>query len=215
MHYLFADEAGDFHFAKNRSASTYFILCTVQIPDCNIGEKVLSLRRQLAWNKLLIEGPFHCSEDKEPVREAMFQLLAGEKFRIDATILEKSKAEPRIRQQEYFYKHAWFYHFKHIAPTFLKRNDELHVYAASLGEKKKRMSFKEAINDVVQQITRDISWVVSFWSAESDPCLQVADYCAWAIQRKWERGDSRRYDMIKHNIKTEFDLFKPGTTHYY
>jgi hypothetical protein len=27
----------------------------------------------------------------------------------------------------------------------------------------------------------------------SDPCLQVADYCTWAIQRKWERGDERSH----------------------
>jgi len=25
---------------------------------------------------------------------------------------------------------------------------------------------------------------------------KVADYCAWAIQRKWERDDLRSYELI-------------------
>ncbi len=56
---------------------------------------------------------------------------------------------------------------------------------------------------------------VAFWPAESDPCLQVADYCVGAIQRKWERGDHRSYDLIKDKIETEFDAWAVGTRHYY
>jgi hypothetical protein len=52
-------------------------------------------------------------------------------------------------------------------------------------------------------------------SAATDPCLQVADYCAWVIQRKWERGDTVSYDMIREKIATEFDLWKNGPNHYY
>jgi len=57
--------------------------------------------------------------------------------------------------------------------------------------------------------------IESHWPPESDPCLQVADYCVWAIQRKWERDDSRSYDLIKDKIESEFDVWSIGSTHYY
>lgn len=50
---------------------------------------------------------------------------------------------------------------------------------------------------------------------ESDPCLQIADYCTWAIQRQWERNDTRSTDLIKDKIKTQFDVWGRGETYYY
>ena len=45
--------------------------------------------------------------------------------------------------------------------------------------------------------------------------LQVTDYCNWAVFRKWERGDSRSYDLVKGAIQSEFDIFRSGTRYYY
>jgi hypothetical protein len=74
--------------------------------------------------------------------------------------------------------------------------DEVFVVASSLGTKKKRGTFHEAVDDVVAQVSPCASHRVAFWPAASDPCLQVVDYCVWAIQRKWERDDRRSYDLI-------------------
>jgi hypothetical protein len=84
-----------------------------------------------------------------------------------------------------------------------------------LGTKKKRAGFHSAVDDVVSQVSPCASHRVAFWPAESDPCLQVADYCIWAIQRKWERDDNRSYDLIKDKVASEFDAWKVGTNHYY
>jgi hypothetical protein len=37
----------------------------------------------------------------------------------------------------------------------------------------------------------------------SEPCLVVADYCTWAIQRKWERDDQRSHELIAGKIASE------------
>jgi hypothetical protein len=71
------------------------------------------------------------------------------------------------------------------------------------------------VDDVVRQVSPCASHRVAFWPAESDPCLQVADYCTWAIQRKWERGDTRSYDLIEDKIESEFDAWEIGANHYY
>ena len=134
---------------------------------------------------------------------------------MDATILEKRKAQPHLQAERELYKMAWFLHFKHVAPRVATKTDRLMVMAASLGTKKKKATFHRAVDDVVWQVSPCHSYRVAFWSMESDPCLQVADYCTWAIQRKWERNDTRSYDLIKDKIKSEKDIWRVGTKYYY
>lgn len=112
-------------------------------------------------------------------------------------------------------KLAWFLHFKHVARRIARPTDRLFVAAASLGTKKKRGTFHAAVDDVVRQVSPCRSHRVAFWPAASDPCLQVADYCTWAIQRRWERNDDRSHTLIRSKIQSEFDVWQRGTTLYY
>jgi hypothetical protein len=48
-----------------------------------------------------------------------------------------------------------------------------------------------------------------------EPLLWAADYCAWAIQRKWEMEDDRSHKLIAHTIKSEYDLWEVGQTHFF
>ena len=214
--YLFADESGCLTFAHGRNVSKYFILCTIHLESCDIGTGLLDLRREMAFSGLATDEVLHATSDKQVVRDKVFDFISRQDFRIDATILEKSKAQPQIKTTEdIFYKHAWYYHFKHVAPKIVLPGDELFLSAASIGTKGKKSAFRDSVNDVARQILDEATWETIFWPAASDPCLQVADYCAWAIQKKWEHGDVRSYNLIRDKIHTEYDLWMRGTTHYY
>jgi len=213
--YVFADEAGNFDFSVGPGATRYFVLCTVSADSCDIGDDLLHLRRELGWRGLHLDQHFHATEDPQAVRDEIFDLLGRSNFRVDATILEKRKAQPHLQSERALYKMAWYLHFKHVAPLVATRHDRLMVMAASLGTKKKRSAFHRAVDDVVEQVAPCHSYRVAFWSMESDPCLQVADYCTWAIQRKWERGDTRSYDLIEKKIKSEKDIWRIGSKLYY
>lgn len=177
---------------------------------------MLALRRDMAWRGLPVGEQLHATADKNDVRREVFSLLSGQDFRIDVTILEKSKAQPHTRKSpDTFYKYAWFYHFKHVGPALLAGVTEAHIFAAALGTKKGQAVYTAAVNDVIQQIVQRQQWATSFPRAAAEPCLQIADYCAWAIQRKWERGDTWAYDLISNKIKTEYDLWRMGAKHYY
>ncbi len=52
-------------------------------------------------------------------------------------------------------------------------------------------------------------------SSTSHPMLQVADYCCWAINRKWKDGDLRSFSKIESVVLTEFDVFRGGKKEYY
>lgn len=213
--YVFADEAGNFDFSDGSSATRYFILCTIAADDCGVGDALLKLRRDLGWKGIHLDRVFHATEDPQNVRDEVFGLLADMEFRIDATILEKRKAEPHLRNDRSLYKMAWYLHFKHVAPRVAGPDDTLFVAASSLGTKAQRHALHSAVDDVVRQVSTCRSHRVAFWPANSDPCLQVADYCTWAIQRKWERGDDRSHVLIVDKIRSEFDVWRRGRTTYY
>ena len=213
--HVFADEAGNFDFSSKDGASRYFLLGTLAL-DPKAGESLLRLRRDLAWAGVGLESTFHASEDEQAVRDAVFRMLQETPFRFDATLLEKRKTKPELQKNhERFYKTAWYLHFKYVCPQIVGSDDELMVIAASLWTRARRKALRTAIGDVVAQSSRCKSWRVAWWPSESDPCLQIADYCAWAVQRKHERGDDRSYKLIKDKIRTEFRAFEVGSTVYY
>lgn len=214
--YVFADEAGDFVFKRKDGASRYFILCTIATTDCHLSNDLLALRRDIAMNGEPERDKLHATADKQDLRDRVFALLAKSHMRIDATLLEKSKALPKVRATEAtFYRYAWYYHFKHVGPLLTAVHKRLLITAAALGTKKTRAAFKEGLNNTIQQITPRNCWEASFHDSSKDPYLWVADYCAWAIQRKWERNDLRSYNLISSKIRSEFDLWRFGTHHYY
>jgi hypothetical protein len=212
--YVFADEAGNFDFSRQPGASRYFILCTIASTDCDVGDALLSLRRELGWRGLHLDRVFHATEDPQAVRDEVFALLAGMDCWVDATILEKSKAQAHLKDQAQLYKMAWFLHFKKLV-WHMSSSDRLFVAASSLGTKKARHALHAAVDEVVLQLSPCRSHRVAFWPADSDPCLQVADYCTWAIQRRWERGDERSHALIAPKIRSEFDVWQRGQEHYY
>jgi hypothetical protein len=213
--YVFADEAGNFDFSLNQGATRYFILATATMDDGALGQRLLELRRELAWQGLYLDRTFHASEDAQAIRDQVFALLQDAPFRVDTTILEKRKAQPHLQSEQGIYKMAWYLHFKYVAPQIVTRNDRLLVTAASLGTKKKRGLFHAAIDSVVFQVAPCASHRVAFWPFQSDPCLQIADYCTWAIQRKWESADLRSHVLIAPKIASEFDVWQIGQTFYY
>lgn len=213
---IFADESGNFDFSLRPGASRYFILTTVACADYSVGDALLQLRRQLAWEGLGVNSEFHATTDSLDVRARVFALLRQHDFRVDATILEKAKAQPQTRTtDETFYQYAWYYHLRRLASRIVRPNDEMFVVGASLGTKKKRVLMHNAVRDVVRQVAPTVHYRTASWSADSEPCLQVADYCCWALSRKWERNNTSDYDLIASKVASEYDLWRTGTTRYY
>ena len=197
------------------SAST-FLLCTVTMHDCVVANELLNLRRRLAWEGLPLGEYFHASEERQVVRDRVFDVICKHDFTVQVTVMEKSKAQPHIRlTRPTFYQYGWFYHFKHgVSKRVLPSVDTL-VTAATIGTRKERAAFQGAVNSVMRQTMQPGKWKTDFCAAAADPCVQVADYCAWAVQRKYEMHDARSYDLIKDRISYEYDLWGRGRTHYY
>lgn len=214
--FLYADEAGCFTFKKRDGASRYFILGSIITEDADQFAPLLRLRRELQIAGEPDRMKLHATTDSQAVRNEVYSILSSCKFKADFTILEKDKAQPQTRESDVtFYKYAWYYHFKHIGPKRCFSYDKSLITAASLGTKKTKASFKAAVNNAVQQVLPRNKWEVCFPQSSEEPLLWVADYATWAVQRKWEREDTRSYELISDKIETEFDLWSRGTRRYY
>ena len=184
--------------------------------NTNVGQALLELRRDLLMEGHGERHMLHASADPKPVRDRVYALLQAHDFRIDATIFEKSKAQPQTRIDEpTFYQYAWYYHLKYVIPRIVRRNDRIMITGAALNTRKSKVAFKQAINNSVQQLLPRNRWEVSFLQCAEDPCLWVADYCAWAIQRKYELGRTREHQLVSRLVRSEYDIWRNGQTHYY
>jgi hypothetical protein len=214
--YVFADESGDMTFKRGANISRFFIITTVVLDDLGICEALLGLRREMAWDGQGHLAELHATENEQAVRDEVFKLLGKHRFRIDATILDKPKAQPKIRPSTMrFYKYAWFYHLKALAPSIAGKRDELHLIVSSFFERRRRKEYHAEVHDALAQTSPTVKYQVACWETASEPGLVVADYCSWAMFKKWERGDKRSYDLIKPKIGTEYNLFAGGPKNYY
>jgi hypothetical protein len=202
--YLFGDEAGNFDFSARPGAGRYFMLATVTMGSWQAGDRIQALRRRLAWRGVHLGAVLHASEDPQAVRDEVFQTVGRCELRIDATIIDKTTVPAELRDPHRLYRYAWHEHFRRIAADIARPGDRLLAVASDLGTRKRRGAFHLAVDDAVRSAAR-CSHRVAFWPNVSEPCLVVADYCTWAIQRKWERGDERSYELIATKITTEIE----------
>lgn len=207
--HVFSDEAGCLTFKPpGRGVSRYFMIGTIASEDCAVGDSLLSLRRALAWKGVHLEQ-FHATNDKPHIRDRVFATIANSPLRYDVTILDKTRAFESVKAKGplYFYQLAWYQHLKYVAPRIAKPSDELLVVASSLKIKGKKKVVHDAVKSVVNQVSTASVSHTAFVRTETDPCLQAADYLTWAVQRKYETGDSQAYDVIAHQVHTEFAPF--------
>jgi hypothetical protein len=176
---VFSDEAGCLTFKPpGNGVSRYFMIGTVAMEDCAIGEELLQLRRELAWAGVHLDQ-FHATSDKQRVRDRVFDVISRADVRYDVTILEKQKVYDYLREDPLrFYKTAWYLHFKYVAPRIVGPLDELLVVASSLQINRKKKLVHAAVSDVVAQVSPTVVFHTAFAQTMSDPCLQVADYLA-------------------------------------
>ncbi|MFI6078893.1 DUF3800 domain-containing protein [Actinoplanes sp. NPDC051343] len=218
--YLFSDESGNLDFARHVGASRYFSVATILIEEHHLAElraRLTVLRDKLAWADHGLDSYFHATQNDPQTRRDVLEVLAGLDFTVDVTLLDKPKAQPQTRlDHPTFYRYAWYYHLRHLAPRDLAAGDELMVVAAELGTRRTRKSFRDAIEGVMTEVVPyRVKRTLAFWPCSSDFALQAVDYCLWAVARKWETGDDTYYELIAPKVRTEFDLFKAGTHTYY
>lgn len=193
-----------FEFGEGRNVSRYFIVCTVIIKDTLLIKELHDLRLALVGSGHRLLDYFHASEDNVPVREAVFNVICRHDISIQASIFDKHKAELNIRSDRFvFYKIACFSHFKACSALMYGNDKKTLMTFASVGTGKEKTIFQSAVRESIQKTGSNATVTTDFRPSHADHGLQIADYCAWAILRKWERGDDRWHKKLAPVIAFE------------
>ena len=139
--------------------------------------------------QLSLPRGFHAKDDSRTTRSVMFDEIARQAPRFDATLLYKPNAYDRVRAQGEMrlYKTAWFLHLRRVAVEVAQPGDTITVVAGSFGTRARATQARAALADVCEQVQRDIRLCV--WDAPTSWGLQVADYGLWAVQRRPVKGE--------------------------
>lgn len=230
--YLFIDESGNFDFSSR--GTKFFALASFITNDpVTKREDLIRLRY-----RLLSEGNdheyFHATEDKQAVRDEVYSFLASleDTYEVHSVIAQKNKAHPALYQETYYKKDGkqitlitGIELYKKLCECLLRyvfrgkgkswAVEKIVVVLGSLfgGEKKKVLL--RTLKRVIKNEYPLVPFEIYSHQTCADLNCQLADYCCWAILRKYERGDERSYKIIKKRIRNEFDYFQKGKREYY
>lgn len=219
--YIFLDEGGNFDFSP--TGTRHFILTSVATRRPFFAHGSLDEFKHDCLEYGLEYGLdteyFHCTDDNPHVRGKVFGLIAGhlESLRIDCLVVEKPKTGPALRDDKRFYPEMLGHLLKWVIPRELKGGvDEVIVITDTIPIQKKRQAIEKAIKGALaNMLPVGMRYRILHHASRSHYGLQIADYCNWAVFRKWQKGEVEFYDLIKPALKSEFEIFRTGTRLYY
>jgi len=215
--YIFLDEGGDLNFSP--SGSRYFTLTSVLVRrPFPLDAALTELRYELIENGLDVEY-FHASEDRQATRDKVFAEIrtALNHFRVDAVIVEKCKTGPPLRADSRFYPEMMGYLLRYvIRGTDLSQVTEIIAITDRIPINRKRRAVEKAVKRVLtNRLPQSARYRVIHHDSKSSVGLQIADYFNWAIFRAWERSDRRSLNIVSSAVRSQFDIFRGGTTRWY
>lgn len=227
--FLFIDESGNFDFSPR--GSKYFVLTALVTFDPLMKrEELLRLRYELLANGTNQEY-FHATEDTQKVRDQVFDILSkiDSTFEIHSVVAQKNKAHSSLYKEQYqkgdkvITRITGIGLYEKVCQTLLRyifegkkdKVDKVVVVLGSLfvGERKK--SLLQTLKSFLKSNFSGMPFEIYCHPSCADLNCQLADYCCWAISVRRERGEERPYKIIKSRIKSEFAIFRMGTTEYY
>jgi len=206
--YIFLDEAGNFDFSKN--GTPYFILGSLTKERPFDAYRALNALKYDELESGANIEYFHAAEDRQAVRNSVFKIISErlDGCLIDATIIDKQRTTTAKQDPLHFYPNALGQHLKFI----IDRVDtvdlaEVIVITDRIPVSKKRRAVEKAVKQsLADMLPKSASYRVLHHDSKSNFDLQIADYCTWAIHRRWTRKDNRSFNTIQSAVRSETDF---------
>ncbi|MEE9132954.1 MAG: DUF3800 domain-containing protein [Gemmatimonadota bacterium] len=136
-------------------------------------------------------------------------------FKFDAVVVEKRKVNPVLYNEVRFYPQFANYLLKYVFARYSDMKERIVVITDSIPVKKKKQAVEKAFKTFIRGNLGRRPFTLLHHPAASHACLQAADYCAWAVYRKWKDGELRPYEEIKQLVRSDFDILRHGEEYFY
>jgi hypothetical protein len=171
---------------------------------------------------------FHAKDDLPEVKKLFFDFIKTLKFSFEAVVARKSVQRFTTRhkdREEYFYADL----LSHLLKNKLQKGERMVLNIAEKGTSTKNnnltLALEKAKERFIKKLNRssadvvlegnkirkrsDVQASIVFNETNPlrEPLLNVADYMCWAIQRVFEKGETRYYDFIKEKVSLVVDLY--------
>ena len=221
--YFFVDESGDTVFyskkgkwivgGENGSSPILLVgMIRTKEPE-KIRRQMEHLRKEMEKDESLKEIPsiektkriFHAKDDCQKVRDKVFKLLKELPFVYDFVVIKKT--EKIFEEIEGKPEKLYEYLLQKLFEKIEREPEKSHIYIATRGKRKRK---KQLENVVGQEVIPQAS--------SGEICLQVVDYCNWAIQRAYLKGEQKYYKLLEDKFEFILNLEekenKPFTARY-
>ena len=210
--YVFLDESGNFDF--NATGTRYFVLTGVgMIRPFPAFEALDNYKHDCLEAGTDIEY-FHCYNDRKAIRNAVFDLIAShlDGMHIDCLVVEKANVSRVTQDDTHFYPTMLGHLLSMVMPIELdaRSAEKIIVITDTIPVNKKRRAIERALRTTLSRMMPKVKYRIVHHQSRSHYGLQIADYCCWAVLRKWEMGDSAWYDRIKPAVRNEFRIASDG-----
>jgi hypothetical protein len=243
----FIDEVGDTTFigkGKNSILGTEGVSLTfgmgilrIDRPLAEVRAEIIELHRQVESDPLLNTIPsvikrqanggffFHASKDTPEVRSVFLHYLRSLPCEAEVVMARKI---PSLFANKHHGKDDEFYAdvLSHLVKQRLKNRQRFVLNIAERGSSTRSKVLNEALAKAAGRAGR--KWgaselqgevVFNVQSPSREPLLTVADYLCWAVQRVFEKGETRFYDYLREKIRLVIDLYDTknfvGNKNYY
>ena len=212
--YLFFDESGDFNFSPKGSPYFHFGVLSTLNPS-PLSAALIGLRYQMLGEGHEIER-FHATEDRQAVRDRVFATMsAAGGFEFDSVVVEKSKTHPSLYDHVRFYPKFAGYLLEYVFNRFTDPKQRVVLITDRLPVQKQREAVEKAFKTFIRSRLGERPFTILHQASSVHPCLQAADYCTWAIHKKWRNSEMRPYANIRDFVRSEFDIFQHGKDRFY
>jgi hypothetical protein len=206
--------------------SRFFVLGKIDVADPDgLAAQLAELRRALLADPYFAGVPsmaptqrktarlLHAKDDLPEVRREVFKLLVNSDFRFYAVVRDKRVIAQKVlehnqRKPAYRYKPNQLYD-RCIPLLFQERLHKETAYRivfARRGSSDRTDAFARGLQTARERLRqkRGIESSAPIEVVPSDPatviCLQAVDYCLWAVQRCFERGEHRYLNLLWDHV---------------
>ena len=205
--YIFLDESGNFDFRE--SGSRYLVMTCVEMCRPFPGWELLDdYKYRCIENGMDIEY-FHCYADRKHVRNTVFNVIAQhlDNMRISCVVIEKTRVSPMVHEPKRLYQ--WMLDYllgRVLAGEVNAEVKDVIVITDTIPVNERRKAIVQSIQlAVARNQPPNMKYRILHHQSRTHYGLQIADYCCWAIFRKWESGDCSWYDRISPAVNGEFN----------
>lgn len=159
---------------------------------------------------------FHAKDDHADIRLKVFELIREFNFKFSAVIKDMLAVENYVKQRNqtdisYRYQPNELYDFtaRMLLRKRLHKSNVKEIIFSKRGTSDRSAALKKQLEQIRSEIGTDTSIQsisVRIENSRNSACLQVVDYCLWALQRAYERGECRFLHAIWDKVSLIHDV---------